>query len=194
MDRADDALGDDAQRLAGGAHGLTITRAARVVGLSRTTLMYYERLGLIRPLRRAGSRYRTFGPDDLRTLFLIARWREIGLPLAAIERLLAHRDEASAVLQDHLVALDESIALLRHQRRMTLELLGIPGRGGLRATTPLTKAAWTEMFRAIGLSDVQMREWHRQFEQRSPKSHEQFLRSLGLDRTQVGRIRKASST
>ena len=155
--------------------------------------MYYERLGLIRPLRRADSRYRTFGPDDLRTLFLIARWREIGLPLASIERLLAHRDEASTALQDHLVSLDESIALLRHQRRMTLELLGIPGRGGARATTPLTKAAWTDMFRAIGLSDVQMREWHRQFEQRSPKSHEQFLRSLGLDRTQVGRIRKVSS-
>lgn len=156
--------------------------------------MYYEQLGLIRPLRRAGSRDRSFGADDLRTLFLIARWREIGLPLAVIERLLAHRDETPAALQDHLVALDESIALLQRQRRMTLELLGLPARSGARAATPLTKAAWTDMFRAIGLSDAQMREWHRQFEQRSPKAHEQFLRSLGLDRTQVGRIRKLCST
>ena len=39
---------------------MTITAAARAAGLSRTTLMYYERLGLIRPQRRADSRYRSF--------------------------------------------------------------------------------------------------------------------------------------
>ena len=167
--------------------GLTIAHAARAVGLSRTTLMYYERLGLIRPVRRAGSRYRTFRPDDLRALFLIARWRAIGLPLATVRRLLAHRAEAPAALRDHLRALERGAAALREQRRLTLAMLDGAADAG---TAPLTKAAWTAMFRAIGLSEAQMRAWHAQFERRSPTGHAQFLRSLGVGRAEIGRIRR----
>jgi DNA-binding transcriptional MerR regulator len=169
--------------------GLTITRAARAVGLSRTTLMYYERRGLIQPVRRAGSRYRTFRPDDLRTLFLIARWRAIGLPLATVRRLLAHPREAEAALRDHLRALDAGVATLHAQRRLTREMLGERSSG---TSEPLTKAAWTAMFRAVGLTDAQMRAWHAQFERRSPAAHAQFLQSLGIGRAEVGRIRRWS--
>lgn len=169
--------------------GLTIARAARAVGLSRTTLMYYERLGLIRPVRRPGSRYRTFRADDLHTLFLIARWRVLGLPLATVRRLLAHPAESAHVLRDHLRTLERSAALLREQRRLTLEMLGDRAAAG---TAPLTKAAWTAMFRAIGMSDDQMRAWHAQFERRSPAGHAQFLRSLGIGRAEIGRIRRWS--
>lgn len=172
-----------------GVAGVTIARAARAVGLSRTTLMYYERLGLIRPVRRAGSRYRTFRPDDLRTLFLIARWRALGLPLATVRRLLAHPAEAPAALRDHLGALERGAALLREQRRLTLEMLGDRADAG---TAPLTKAAWTAMFRAIGLTDAQMRAWHAQFERRNPAGHAQFLRALGIGRAEIGRIRRWS--
>ncbi len=169
--------------------GFTIARAARAVGLSRTTLMYYERLGLIRPVRRAGSRYRTFRPDDLRTLFLIGRWRALGLPLATVRRLLAHPAEVEAALRDHLRSLDHAAAVLREQRRLTREMLGDRAPA---ASAPLTKIAWTAMFRAIGMSDAQMRAWHQQFERRSPAAHAQFLRSLGIGRAEIGRIRRWS--
>jgi DNA-binding transcriptional MerR regulator len=169
------------------AAGLTIARAARAVGLSRTTLMYYERLGLIRPVRRAGSRYRTFRPDDLRTLFLIARWRALGLPLATVHQLLVNPAATPAALRDHLRALDRSAATLREQRRLTLKMLGDRTAGG---AAPLTKAAWTALFRAIGMSDEQMRAWHAQFERRSPVAHAQFLQSLGISRAEIGRIRR----
>lgn len=169
--------------------GVTIARAAKAAGLSRTTLMYYERLGLIRPVRRAGSRYRTFRPDDLRTLALIARWRALGLPLATVRRLLAHPDEAPQALRDHLVALDRSAAALRVQRRLTLAML----EGRPTAATPaMDKKAWSAMFRAIGLTDAQMRAWHAQFEARAPAAHAAFLVSLGLGRAEVGRIRRWS--
>jgi DNA-binding transcriptional MerR regulator len=168
--------------------GLTIARAARAVGLSRTTLMYYERLGLIRPLRREGSRYRTFRPDDLQVLFLIGRWRAIGLPLATIRRLLADRRGVAGALRDHLRALDRSVAALQDQRRLTLEMLGGGAPG--QARSPVTKAAWTAMFRAIGMNDEQMRKWHAQFERRNSAGHGEFLRSLGIGRAEIGRIRK----
>lgn len=177
--------------MAGGASGLnaglTIARAARAVGLSRTTLMYYERLGLIRPLRRAGSRYRTFRPDDLQALFLIARWRAIGLPLVTIRHLLAERHAVPGALRDHVRVLERSVVALQDQRRLTLEMLGEGARAS--GKTPVTKAAWTEMFRSIGMSDDQMRTWHAQFERRNPAGHREFLRSLGIGRAEIGRIR-----
>jgi DNA-binding transcriptional MerR regulator len=169
---------------------LTIARAARAVGLSRTTLMYYERLGLVRPVRRLGSRYRTFRPGDLQALFLIARWRAIGLPLTTIRRLLEHRDEAPQALRDHLRALDKSITALQGQRHLTREMLGNPARADAKA--PLTKAAWTAMFRSIGMSEAQMRAWHGQFERSNSAGHVEFLRSLGIGRAEIGRIRKWS--
>src|SRR5262245_8929862 len=196
MARPDGKLAAPSERVARGAPrvetplaaGLSIARAARAVGLSRTTLMYYERLGLIRPVRRPGSRYRTFRPSDLQALFLIARWRAIGLPLLTIRRLLEHRDEAPGALREHLRALEKSIEALRGQRRLTLEMLGIPA--GTDANAPVTKAAWTAMFRSIGMSDAQMREWHGQFERRNSAGHVEFLRSLGISRAEIGRIRK----
>jgi DNA-binding transcriptional MerR regulator len=191
MARADEKLGGSPERVAGGASsltaGLSIARAARAVGLSRTTLMYYERLGLIRPMRRTGSRYRTFRPDDLQALFLIARWRAIGLPLATIRRLLPDRQEVKGALRDHLRALEKSISALQGQRRLTLEMLGgnTPGPAGT-----VTKAAWTGMFRSIGMNDEQMRQWHAEFERRNGAGHVAFLRSLGISRAEIGRIRK----
>jgi len=170
--------------------GMTITAAARAAGLSRTTLMYYERLGLIRPQRRLGSRYRSFGPGDLQALFNIARWRAVGLPLEAIRALLQQPAGATAALRQHVRALDRSIAALREQRRGALALLGQRGDGV--AAAPLTKAAWTGLFRAIGMSDEQMRAWHARFERENPSGHREFLRSLGLGAAEIGRIRRWS--
>jgi len=178
-------------RGAPGTAGMTITAAARAAGLSRTTLMYYERLGLIRPQRRPGSRYRSFGPDDLQALFNIARWRGVGLPLETIRALLQHPAGAPAALREHVRGLDRSIAALRAQRRGALALLGVRGHGV--AAAPLTKAAWTALFRAIGMSDAQMHAWHMRFERDNPVGHRDFLRSLGLGAAEVGRIRRWSA-
>ena len=179
--------GVDTQPPAGSA-GLTITTAARAAGLSRTTLMYYERLGLIRPQRRPGSSYRSFGPADLQVLFHIARWRAVGLPLETIRALLQQPAGATTALRQHVRGLDRSIAALREQCRGALALLG--QRGDRVAAAPLTKAAWTGLFRSIGMSDAQMRAWHARFERDNPTGHREFLRSLGLGAAEIGRIRR----
>jgi hypothetical protein len=45
------------------------------------------------------------------------------------------------------------------------------------------------MFRAIGLSDDEMRRWHANFERTMPEAHADFLHSLGLGPGEVRRIR-----
>lgn len=49
--------------------------------------------------------------------------------------------------------------------------------------------AWVELFRAIGLSEDQMKQWHALFEKRHPEGHQSFLDWLGLDADHAAQVR-----
>lgn len=53
----------------------------------------------------------------------------------------------------------------------------------------VSKKEWVAMFRDIGLDDETMEQWHRLFEARHPKAHEEFLRHLGLAPDEIARVR-----
>lgn len=53
----------------------------------------------------------------------------------------------------------------------------------------VSKEEWVAMFREIGLSDAAMMKWHRLFETRHPKAHEDFLLWLGISSYEIARIR-----
>lgn len=59
---------------------------ARRVGLSRSTLLYYDRIGLLRPSRRTLSRYRQYSEKDVQRLEQICTLRKTGLRLKDIGR------------------------------------------------------------------------------------------------------------
>jgi DNA-binding transcriptional MerR regulator len=50
---------------AGDVQGLTIEAAAGRTGISRHTLRYYERIGLLAPVGRTASGHRRYTDDDL---------------------------------------------------------------------------------------------------------------------------------
>ena len=52
----------------------SISRIARACGLSRSTLLYYDRVGLLRSSARTGSGYRVYNEKDLSRL---ARIRQL---------------------------------------------------------------------------------------------------------------------
>ena len=56
----------------------------------------------------------------------------------------------------------------------------------------VTVAEWTELFRDIGLSDDDMQNWHKKFEEKYPDGHQNFLEWLGLDKSGVERIRNSN--
>ncbi|WP_026154914.1 hypothetical protein [Thiolinea disciformis] len=58
--------------------------------------------------------------------------------------------------------------------------------------TTMTKAAWVEMFRQIGLSEAQMQQWHQLFEQGYPTQHQAFLEWLQIPASEIVQIREAS--
>lgn len=57
----------------------------------------------------------------------------------------------------------------------------------------VTVDEWVERFRAIGLDDASMRNWHRLFEKENPEGHQSFLEWLGLPAERITEIRQRSA-
>jgi DNA-binding transcriptional MerR regulator len=114
---------------------LTISDAARAVGVSAHTLRYYERAGLmLDPVGRTAATHRRYTDEDLRWVILLTRLRATGMPIRRMreyadlvragdgnepERLAlleSHRDAVLAQLdevQRSLAAIDAKIDLYR---------------------------------------------------------------------------------
>jgi DNA-binding transcriptional MerR regulator len=79
--------------------GLTVGRTAALVGVSVKTLHHWDAIGLVRPAARTRTGYRVYGGDDVARLHRVLVYREIGVPLAAIGRLL---DDPEVDAREHL--------------------------------------------------------------------------------------------
>jgi len=177
-------------RHAAASDGLTVTAFARKHGLARSTLLHYHRLQLLKPSGRSAAGYRIYGPEAAARLQRIVDLREAGLSLRNIRRVLDSGTPLGDVLEEQIGVLNRQVAALRAQQRVVLSLLELNARGRRRT---LTKDTWTEMFRAIGMSDEEMRQWHANFEKNMPEAHADFLRSLALDEAEIRRIRAWSA-
>ncbi len=170
----------------------TITRLARQFSLSRSTLLYYDRIGLLRPSGRSRANYRLYTAADRRRLERICDYRRTGMALKDIEAILSSDMEGTAtkLLEKQLGALNAQIDLLRRQQQIILQLLG---SGRLKAVgSGLNRDKWVALLRAAGMSDDDMMQWHIQFENLFPDDHQAFLHSLGIPKDDIAQIREAS--
>jgi DNA-binding transcriptional MerR regulator len=168
---------------------LTVSAVGRRFGLSRSTLLYYDRIGLLTPGARSGAGYRLYSAADVARLERLMALRASGLPLEHIRAVLDSRAPLTVQLEQQLHSLHGQMDQLREQQRVLCAMLGQPVPSG-----SVDKAGWTAMFRAIGLDDAAMRRWHAAFEADRPQAHAQFLASLGLAPEEVARIRAWSRT
>jgi len=170
---------------------LTVTRLARACGLSRTTVLYYESLGLVKPLRRSAGNYRLYGDSEVERLRQVCLYRNAGLKLADIRSILDRPlGDAASVLRRRLNELGQEIERLREHQRVIARLLGSAYR--LRRMRMVTKEKWVEVMRAAGFSEEQMHRWHVEFEKAAPEEHQEFLEFLHIPAEEVARIREWS--
>jgi DNA-binding transcriptional MerR regulator len=169
---------------------LTVTRLARRCGVSRSTVLYYESVGLLKPAGRSGGNYRHYGEKEVERLRQIRAHRNAGLGLADIRSVLgAATSDAASVLKRRLVELDAEIDALRGHQRAILRLLehrGL-GRNGM-----ITKDKWVSIMKGCGFSEDQMSAWHAEFERAAPAEHQEFLEFLHIPAEEVRRIRERS--
>jgi DNA-binding transcriptional MerR regulator len=170
---------------------LTVSQLAKLCGLSRTTLLYYESIGLLPPASRSESNYRRYTTEQLERLQSICAYRDAGLRLSDIRQILDESsNEATTVLKRRLLELDREIETLREHQNAILRLLQA-GDGAWR-TLDMTKEKWVSIMHAAGFKEEDMRRWHKQFEQQAPEEHQQFLEYLQIPADEIGKIREWS--
>jgi len=172
---------------------LTLGRLARATGLARSSLLHYEALGLLKPLARSDAGYRLYGAAEVQRLQAIRRYREAGLSLEAVRRLLQAPQATgpAALLEQRLLALSDEVQRLREQQQGLARLLAMPEFLAQRAARG--KADWVALLRQAGFSDEDMRRWHADFEAAAPEQHAAFLASLGLPPDEVASIRRVAA-
>ncbi|WP_462152545.1 MerR family transcriptional regulator [Pseudoalteromonas xiamenensis] len=136
-----------------------ISELAELVGLSRTALLYYEKLELIVAKRRANG-YRVYNDEDVQTVRLIQQLQNGGLTLAECKACLKSKLDKE-VLNMRYTALKIDI----EQKQRSLDLLA----------------------ELLGKSD--RKSWHTTLAQIAPDAHLNWLKVQGYDEKQALRIR-----
>lgn len=166
-----------------------ITELGREFGLSRSTLLYYHRIGLLSPSVRTGANYRLYSEKDRSRLEAICTYRQAGLSIDDIRALLSEASgETTDILQHRLSALADDIRALQAKQRLLADMLHVKASGWKAAS--MDKATWVAMLRAAGMNDDAMDAWHREFETRAPEAHSEFLLSLGITEEESRMIRE----
>ena len=78
---------------------LTVGRVAELVGVSVRTLHHWDAIGLVRPGGRSWAGYRLYDAADVARIHRVLVYRELGLALAEIGRIL---DDPSVDPREHL--------------------------------------------------------------------------------------------
>lgn len=170
---------------------LTISRLGKKFNISRSTILYYERAGLLLPSKRSANGYRWYNSEQVEILELILAYRSLGLPIAKIADLLRQKDQLvqEQILSEQFLALEREIQKLRLQQRAITTLLGsvetLHGK-------ILNKEQWSQIMKAAGLTERDMKRWHAQFEKMEPESHQAFLESLHISPDEIAKIRSWS--
>lgn len=166
---------------------LTVTQIAKQFGVSRTTILYYEKEQLLIPAYRSENGYRWYGENEIKRLEAITSYRSYGLSVASIRTLLNRDGESqSQILKDHFNELEREIQNLRAQQKAVVVLLQEPS---LLEENIVNKQRWVEIMVAAGFTENDMVKWHQKFEQLEPLEHQKFLESLGISSEEIVNIR-----
>ena len=158
---------------------LTIGRLARRCGVARSALLYYDRIGLLKPVTRSDSRYRLYPADAADTLQTILDLRQAGLSTDTIAACLRENAPGrTAGLMRRLHDIHLEMERLRHQQALVLALMGVTLRenGERKPSGP----DWEELLRKAGVTRENAHAWHDLFERQAPAAHLQLLEGLGF--------------
>lgn len=167
---------------------LTVNQVAKKFNLSRSTLLYYDKINLLKPSARSASNYRLYSNDDVKKMQKISVFKEAGISLEIIADILHSKDSKPAnILEQRLIEVNQEIAELRRQQR---HIVGLLGKDSLvRSSKTMTKDQWVTLLKASGMDDEAMHNWHIKFERDLPEMHQDFLESLGCSSEEIESIR-----
>lgn len=170
---------------------LTVGQLARKYGLSRTSLLYYDKIGLLSPSERANNSYRYYNEDDEDKLKRILMFRETGISLEKIKTLTDYplnedgRDRFILRLFSRIAEINEEISRLKEQQSIIIDLLGKVENAEQFKNNPQELKRLADI---IEYTPQFAEKFHRLFEKNSPQKHREFLGLLGYDEADVEHI------
>ncbi len=94
-----------------------------VVGLSSYTLRYYEKIGLVKHVRRNSSGHRVYSNRDVDWVNFIKRLKDTGMPLDEIQKYASLRDLGAQTVSDRQELLEKHREYLEKHIRQQNEHL-----------------------------------------------------------------------
>ena len=166
----------------------TVGELAKKYQLSRSTLLYYERIKLLIPNGRSDANYRLYNDADIEKMEKILIYKNAGLSILSISEIIdSPAPDAAKLLEKKLESLNFKMNQIRQQQQFIVSLLG---KGSLiRSTRTMSKTQWVDILRASGMNDDDMHQWHIEFERSLPEMHTDFLESLGLGSEEIEKIK-----
>ena len=168
-----------------------IGKLACKFNLSRSTLLYYDSIGLLSPVKRGNGNYRMYSEEDCKRLEQIAIYRQAGLSLQQMKEILDSKKCIAAVsLEAKLEEINEEISMLRQQQHFIIKLL--QDNRLLERVSIIPKDSLVELLQFAGIDENARRRLHNQFEKKFPDKHQEFLQLIGLTPEQISEIRELS--
>lgn len=107
-----------------------ISEMSELAGVSRRTLQYYDDIGIL-GTERSEVNYRLYSDDDMQRLWEIMVYKELGVQLRAIQKLieLSEKDRKEYLLK-YIAGLKQEICSLQDQIEFSVWILnhGMPKR------------------------------------------------------------------
>jgi MerR family transcriptional regulator, thiopeptide resistance regulator len=93
----------------------TVKQLSDLAGVTPRTLHHYDSIGLLKPSRVGDNGYRYYGEEAILHLQQILFYRELGLPLEAIKKIMGRRDfDVLSALESHKKEIGKRITRLEH--------------------------------------------------------------------------------
>lgn len=169
----------------------SIGKLCREFSLSRSTLLYYDTIGLLTASGRTQGNYRQYSEEDKKRLGQICAFREAGVPLSQIKDILDTGGiNESSILEKRLNELNHEIRYLRLQQKLIVGML--KAKNQTDPKMPLDIQTLVSILKSTGLDEETLNHFHVEFEKNSPDSHQLFLEFLGAADEEIKHIRECS--
>ena len=91
----------------------TVKQLSKLAGVTPRTLHHYDEIGLLKPSRVGENGYRYYGEESVLRLQQILFYRELGMPLEDIKKIMGRRDfDVLGALYSHKEALQKQVTRL----------------------------------------------------------------------------------
>src|SRR5512146_940272 len=131
----------------------TVKQRSKIAGITPRALHYYDEIGLLKPSRVGENGYRYYGEESLLRLQQILFYRELGIPLEDVKKIMGRRDfDVLGALHSHKDALQKQVARLNRLIHTVDNTIN-----HLKGNTTMSNKAYFE-----GFSDEQQAEYEKE--------------------------------